>query len=227
MNILAFETATPTGGVALIVDGKLAGERLLHDPQAHSRRCLTLAGELLAQSQLDWNRIDIYAASHGPGSFTGVRIGLTLAKALAYAHTKKLVTVSTLDAMARHAWDGEPVHCVVPLIDARMDEIYAAIYLPAPGRALERITEPFCAHPRDLPARLPGTALFSGEGARKYAPLLIPAHGILAQPDRLGASPAAVANLALEQARAGNYQDPAAAHALYLRDAVQLRNPPR
>lgn len=223
MILLAFETATPTGGAALLADGKLLGERVVTGTRAHSRQCLAFARELLDEAGLDWNRLDIIAASHGPGSFTGVRVGLTLAKGLGWSLQKKCISVSTLEAMALNADSGEDAGFVVPLIDARMNEVYGALYRRSEEGLVPEGKE-FAAPPAEVGKKLTGPALFCGEGARRYFDEHLKSHGVLAHPARLQASPAAVAKLAYRHAEQGKTADPAALKAVYLREPVPRRD---
>lgn len=218
MKILAFETASPSGGVALLVDNAVVGEMRLNNAQAHSRHCLKFAETLLETSRIKWEEIDLLATSHGPGAFTGVRVGLTLVKGLAWSLGKPCVTVSSLEALARHAWCGETVDHVVPLLDARAGEIYGAVFRIDNGLVRER--EDFAGTAEEALAGLSGTALFAGEGARKYFDGCLSKHGVLARADRLLPSAAAVALLAAESFRAGHQQSAEEIAAVYLREAT-------
>ena len=218
MNLLAFETATPRGGAALIVNDALAGQRTIDDAQAHSRFCLKAAEELLAEAGLQWNDIDVYAASHGPGSFTGVRVGLTLAKSLAYAAGKRVFTVSSLAAIARNSYHGGAITEVMPLIDARMDEVYGAIHRIVDGALVLEPVKEFCAKPNDILSLVTPTTLLCGEGARRHADLF---RGNLAPEDRMLSEPSATALLALSMLKSHPPQEPAQANAVYWRDPVR------
>lgn len=223
MILLAVETATPTGGVALLRDGAVVGEMRVTNAQAHSRRCLEYAEALLDIHGVKWSQVDVFAASHGPGAFVGVRVGLTLIKGLAWNLGKPCVTVSSLEALAVSSYGGEAVDHVVPVIDARVGEVYTAIFRLVRGR-LERESEDLCLAPEELARRLAGRCVFSGEGARKYRDVLAP-HGDLAPPARLLPTAAAVAELAARDAADGKLIAPADVAAVYLRDAIA--HPPR
>ncbi|MCC6545913.1 tRNA (adenosine(37)-N6)-threonylcarbamoyltransferase complex dimerization subunit type 1 TsaB [Candidatus Sumerlaeota bacterium] len=217
MNLLAFETATPRGGAALIVNGTLIDERMIDDAQAHSRFCLHAAEQLVKAAGFAWADIDVFAASHGPGSFTGVRVGLTLAKSLAYAAGKKVVTVSSLAAIAHHAHDGEGATHIVPLIDARMDEVYGAIYkVEGTYLAREPLRE-FCATPGEVVRMLTPTMRVCGEGARRYEDLF---HANLGQGAAVLSSPGSTAQVAWAMLKDSEPIAPALANAVYWRDPV-------
>lgn len=225
MNILAFETATPSGGVALLVDGRVIGEMRIYGAQSHSRHCLAFAETLLQSAQMNWKDLDVVAASHGPGSFTGVRIGLTQVKALAWANDLKCVTVSTLEGLAHHCYSGEKVDHVAAILDARMGEVYGAVFDVREG-GLHRATEDLCVAPEGMCKRLPGSMLLSGEGLQTYADLFTDGRFKKARPDRLLASAASVAMLAGREAAAGRFTTAEEIAAVYLRDATPGK-PPR
>lgn len=219
MNLIAFETATPSGGVALLRDGRLAACSLIGAQRAHSRLCLDLANRMLATEGLAWKDVDVLAASHGPGSFTGVRVALTLAKSLAFALAKPLVTVGSLDALALNAVDGD--RPVAAVMDARRGEVYAAVFRPR-GDGLHPLGEPFVAAPEGLAdalaARCAEPGILCGEGAAALAHL--PAGWALARGDRMRANPAATAWLAREKALHAEWADVAGAAPIYLREAI-------
>lgn len=135
MKILAVETATPLGSVALVChpegrrpEGslKVLGEITLYSEKSHSERLLPLIDLLLSQSGVDISEIDYFAASIGPGSFTGLRVGISTVKAFTFAHQKKGVGVPTLEAMSLSGiFHGGPI---CPFLDAGRGELYAALY---------------------------------------------------------------------------------------------------
>jgi len=127
VNILAIETATDVCGVALVHDGKALKECALYERHVHSEKLITLVDEVLQNS----DGYDAIAVSIGPGSFTGLRIGLSVAKGLAYAGEKPLIAVPTMEALAFRAildnvaGDGDEV---IAMIDARRNDVYGAAY---------------------------------------------------------------------------------------------------
>ncbi len=226
MNLLAFETATPSGGVALLSDGAVVGECRLGEPRTHSREVLALAGKILEAAGLRWGDIDIYAASHGPGSFTGVRVALATIQGVAWAQGRPCVTVSTVEALAWQAWSGEAVEAVVPLLDARIGEIYGGVFVPEAGRLL-RTEEDFAAAPGEVAAKWRGRrVLLAGEGARRYRDQFDWDGALLARADRLLAAPGATAVLAYRHAREGRTIAPGRVRAVYLREATTTRARP-
>jgi tRNA threonylcarbamoyladenosine biosynthesis protein TsaB len=128
MLILALETATASCTVAVVQDDRLLAELTLHVPRAHSTRLMPLVAQAVAESGVERRDLDAIAAGIGPGSFTGLRIGLATAKSLAYALGKPAVGVPTLLATAYGT--GAQTGLVVPLLDARRGEVFAAAYVP-------------------------------------------------------------------------------------------------
>ena len=129
--ILAIETATDVCGVALVHEGRVIAERSTVEKKIHSEKLLPMIVEVLRSASMSLSRLDAVAVSIGPGSFTGLRIGLSTAKGLAVARSLPIVPVPTLDAMAFEyfrsggAREGETV---CPLIDAKRDEAYFCFY---------------------------------------------------------------------------------------------------
>ncbi|MDO5674355.1 MAG: tRNA (adenosine(37)-N6)-threonylcarbamoyltransferase complex dimerization subunit type 1 TsaB [bacterium] len=128
--ILALETASGCGSVALTqggrAQGRLLAEYSLYPRRSHSRQLLGLVQALLEASAVDWEAIDAVAVSQGPGSFTGLRIGMAAARGLAFAAGKPLIAVPTLDSLAASLPPLKERVCT--LLDARKNQVYAAFY---------------------------------------------------------------------------------------------------
>lgn len=215
MIVLGLETSTPSGGVALLGDEGLLGLEVVTSARAHSRLILPAAEKLLRENGLDWGSVDVVAVSRGPGSFTGVRVGLALAKGLCWGGAARLTAVSTLQALALNAWSGEDVVAVVPVLNARLGEVYAAAYLPS---GEEILSERACT-PEELAQELPeGRLLLAGDGAPLMTGLL-GERALVARVDRRLPSPASVALLGRRQAEAGRFDDPVLVAPAYLREA--------
>ena len=122
--VLAIDTSHEFGSLALTTGQQLLDEKLLQEPNGFSGILFEQISHLLKRNNIAQTQIDLYAAAAGPGSFTGVRIGLTAAKALAEAHGKPCFGISNLQAMAR--FSSTPHRAVV--LDARRGEIYGALY---------------------------------------------------------------------------------------------------
>ena len=132
MKALAVDTSTATAGIAVVDEKGLLAEFLLKDMKTHSQKLVPMLKELLDSLRLTPADIDVYAAVTGPGSFTGLRIGVTTIKALAYAQKKPVAGVTSLDALANAAVASENT-VVCPIMDARNNQVYTAIYKPQNG----------------------------------------------------------------------------------------------
>ena len=138
MLILAFETSAKAGSVALLDEKKLLGESYQNTGLTHSQTLLAMGEDLLKSCGYSAQDVTAVAVAAGPGSFTGVRIGVAAAKGFAWARELPCCGVSTLEAMALNfgAWDGY----VCPVMDARRSQVYNAIFEAKQG-TLERIRE--------------------------------------------------------------------------------------
>lgn len=129
MVLLALETATDTCGVAVMKDGAVVAESHLHRPRVHSEHLTVLAEGVLGHASVSRSDLDAVAISMGPGSYTGLRIGVSTAKGWALATGASLVGVPTLEAFAARLRPvASPGDVACPLIDARRDEVYAGAY---------------------------------------------------------------------------------------------------
>jgi tRNA threonylcarbamoyladenosine biosynthesis protein TsaB len=132
MYILCIETATPICSVALLKDGKLAGLNESDRKNSHAEVITVFIRDLMDSHQLDVSDLESVAVSKGPGSYTGLRIGVSTAKGLCYAGDKPLIAVNTLQSMAAGAirktagTDKTSLWC--PMIDARRMEVYSALF---------------------------------------------------------------------------------------------------
>ena len=140
MKILGIDTSTPIGSVALIDDENLVAEHTLNIVQAHSSRLMPAIDTVLTWSDITAADLDACAVGIGPGSFTGIRIGVATIKSLCYALDKPIVGVSTLEAVAYNLRWTNGVIC--PVFDARRREVYGAIF--EGGTQWQRLTEELC-----------------------------------------------------------------------------------
>src|SRR6266851_56323 len=125
MRVLAVDTSTMAGGVALLEDERVVGESLLDVRTTHSERLMLAVDRALADARWTAESLDGLAVAIGPGSFTGLRIGLAAVKGLALALDRPIAAIPTLDAMASGLpWAARPV---CPVIVARKGEVYACL----------------------------------------------------------------------------------------------------
>ena len=138
MLTLAFESSAKAASVALVRDGALISQYMQCSALTHSRTLLPMAEDLLKNAEMTLADVELFAVAHGPGSFTGIRIGVSAVKGLAWAADKPCVGVSTLEAMAWHGlMYGGRVCCVM---DARRNQVYNAIFKIENGRPV-RVSE--------------------------------------------------------------------------------------
>ncbi|NLC77047.1 MAG: tRNA (adenosine(37)-N6)-threonylcarbamoyltransferase complex dimerization subunit type 1 TsaB [Clostridia bacterium] len=126
MQVLAIESATNVAGLAIVGEETVVAEATLNTGKTHSQRLMPMLARLLEEAELELADLDGIVVSGGPGSFTGLRIGMATAKGLAYAAQKPLVTVSTLDSLAYNCV-GRP-ELICPILNARRNEVYSAVY---------------------------------------------------------------------------------------------------
>ena len=138
MNILALESSATACSVALCRDGELVAQSFQNSGLTHSRTLLPMVHDLLKNCGESLDKVDVIAVAAGPGSFTGLRIGVATAKGLAWGEDKDCAPCSTLESMA---WplahmEGELIVCAM---DARRDQVYNALFL-AEGDKLRRLS---------------------------------------------------------------------------------------
>lgn len=212
MRILAFESSAKACSVAFTEDGRLIGEYYQNCGQTHSRTLLKMAEDLM--KNCDIPSVDAVACAAGPGSFTGVRIGVAAAKGYAWGAELPCVGVSTLEAMAYQAASFEGIVCCV--MDARRQQVYHARFRCEKGQ-FTRLCEDCAISLEELKAALEQESspiLFVGDGAR----LCHEALGYPCAPEHLVMQRASGVALAAEQALArGEGADGATLNPNYLR----------
>ena len=132
MLILAFESSARAASVTLVEDGRLISQYSQCSGLTHSRTLLPMAEDMLKNAELSLDKVDLFAVAHGPGSFTGIRIGVSTVKGLAWAADKPCVGVSTLEAMAWHGLAAGGLVC--PVMDARRSQVYNALFQVENGK---------------------------------------------------------------------------------------------
>lgn len=171
--ILSLDTATPCSSVALTAGTRKNGEVFatlsLTGKVTHSRRLLSAIDWIMQESGAGWSELSGIAVSLGPGSFTGLRIGMATAKGLAAAAGKILLGVSTLDSLAAKCVTNR---LICSLLDARKKEVYAAYYRCKNDGLSERIGDPVVLTPAEFAAGINESVLLVGDGARVYGDVL-------------------------------------------------------
>lgn len=160
--ILAIDTSTSAGSVAVVEDGRTVSERSTSSAPAHAEWLMPAISESLAEARITVAEIGFFAVTAGPGSFTGLRIGISAAKGLAWRLKKKAAQVSTLESMAMNIQADGALIC--PVLDARKNEVYAAAFRLRLDGMLERVMEDSVMPPDVLISKIKGM-LRAGEGA--------------------------------------------------------------
>lgn len=209
--ILAVDTTHEFGSLALLRGTEVLEEVLLHSPEGFGQILFGRIAQLLERHGQAVAAVDCFAATSGPGSFTGVRIGLACVKGLAEAGGKPVAAVSNLRAMADFGTG--PLRAAV--LDARRGEVYGAVYDAIGTAVLPETVSPFAAWLRTLPE---GEIEFVSTDFTPFAPALagtrFEAAPVTTVPRALAA---AVGRIAYAQLLAGQVQDPAAIDANYVR----------
>lgn len=126
MKLLAMDTSNQAVSVALLEDHQILGEMTVNIRQTHSQTLLPMIDQLLKQTKTTIEDIDRFVVAEGPGSYTGLRIAVTTAKSFAWTLNKSLVGISSLALLAANVMDTTAL--IVPLFDARRDNVFAGIY---------------------------------------------------------------------------------------------------
>lgn len=166
VKILAIDSSATAASAALVEDGKVLGEFYINTKLTHSQTLMPMIDNVLKCTQTPLSEVDLFAVSAGPGSFTGIRIGVASMKGLAMAQNKPCVGVSTLEAMAWNLAHLEGTVCAV--MDARCQQVYNAMFA-AHGGKLERITPDRAISMEDLAAECrnyENTLYLVGDGAK-------------------------------------------------------------
>ena len=167
MNVLAIDTSGPVAGCAVMVDGRVTYLAAMNRGLTHSETIMPAVEEALSASGLRCGEIDVFAAVAGPGSFTGVRIGVCAVKGLAHAAGKPCARVHALEALAMNYSGFDGLCC--PILDARRGQVYCAAYDVKDGLPTEAVA-PDAAPLEDFIERLPreGRLVFVGDGVPAY-----------------------------------------------------------
>jgi len=178
LNILCVDTSTEACSVAVLKqDGieQLIVDNFMLAPREHTTKILPAVESVLSDADLAINDIDVVAYGRGPGSFTGVRIGISIAQGLAFGIEKPMVGVSTLQAMAQQAFKIHNVSDVYAAIDARMGEVYFAHYQLSDG-LMTVVNEEVVIKPADLLAlelTVVKNSALVGSGWRAFPELMV------------------------------------------------------
>jgi tRNA threonylcarbamoyladenosine biosynthesis protein TsaB len=194
--ILALDTTSRAGSVAIARDGRVLIEHVGHDAVTHAQR---LPGDIMDACRLaniEIAQVDLFAVAAGPGSFTGLRVGIATIQGLAVARGVKVVPVSTLEAVAASARGHAPR--IAAWMDAQRGEVFAQVF-DRRGESVGPLTDAISAPPAialELQrAQLDGAA-FHGDGARRYRDQIVAALGAVPVTESVPPLAAAIARMA-------------------------------
>lgn len=217
MMILGIDTSTRSGGVALVNEKGLISEYVLNLDVTYSERLIPAIDTIIKDSRLSLSEIDGFAVAIGPGSFTGLRIGISTTKALAMASGRPIAGIPTLDAYAYSMPFCKYLLC--PILDARKKEIYCAVYSNQNG-ILERLTEYLVIPVQHLVEKIDQPTIFFGDGVNYFKEEIIENLKNLANfiSPILGiSSPRSVAEIGLRMIKNGKFNSIDDIIPLYLR----------
>lgn len=217
MIVLGIETATMMGSVALVGEKGVVAQYSLNIEVGHSERVMVAIDRVLADAGVGLKELDGIAISIGPGSFTGLRIGLSTAKGLSLATGKPLAPVRTLEALAWNLPFARSLIC--PILDARKKEVYTAIFKSIDGE-LKRLTEDMVRPIKRLLTIVKEPAIFLGDAVEIYRSVISEELGGMVHfaPRSLRLpSAAVVAELGMKTLQEGKGEDPYALVPLYIR----------
>lgn len=223
MRILALDTTTEACSAALMIDGAVVNERFIVAPREHTKWILPMVDSLLIEAGISLKDLNLLAFGRGPGSFTGVRIGIGIAQGLALGADLHLVGVSTLATLAQGAWRRTGARRVLTAIDACMGEVYwAQYYRQDDGIWLGDDSEVVVTLPRlmGLTADLEGSWAVAGSSWKTYPTLVCSARLRLSFGDALLPAARDILPLALQQWRNGSARPVAQVKPIYLRNEV-------
>lgn len=216
-KLLAVDTATQSCGVAIIGDGRMQTELILSHGGTHTKQILAAIDAALGLEGGSLAQIDAFAVTRGPGSFTGLRIGISTVKGLAVATGKPVIGVSSLDVLAHQA--GGDAAWVCPMIDARRKEIYWCVYRRE-GDGLIALSDEQVGPIDKLARQIEDTCIFIGNAVPLYAVQL---SGSVKQAIQWASDvdhtirPAVLARLAWQRLQEGDVDDTGCFAPIYLR----------
>lgn len=224
--LLAIDSATPVAGVALLDEENLLKEEFSNYSKTHAETLMPMVSRVLEECCCRVADLDAVAISAGPGSFTGLRIGMATAKGLCLGSGKPLVAVPTLETLAANIYPGDIPVC--PVLDARKNEVYAALYMPDGRPGLQCICPPAPVAPEMLVELIKHNldhlgkdrCVLLGDGLTRYGKFFagrLGASYLQAPPHLMLPRASALATLAMEKFKQGQVEDPFTLRPIYLR----------
>lgn len=171
MKLLALETSTRMGSIALFSDGVLLAEYQTGIRATYSEMLLPLIDLVLRTADCTIEEMDMFAVARGPGSFTALRIGMSVMAGLSIATAKPIIPVPTLDGLAYNVYGSR--HLICPLLDGRRGELYYAFYKWDDAGTLRRLSPYRVAAPGSVIAEISEPVILLGDGITLYADLFV------------------------------------------------------
>ena len=213
-RILLIETSTAVLSVALSENGTVVASRECHEPRLQASLTAPLVKEVLDSKGLAVRDCDAICVGKGPGSYTGLRVGVSTAKGLAFGAGLPLIAIGSLDILVQAAIDGN--HTVIPMIDARRMEVYTAVFSPA-GEQLTPVEAKIIGQDSFADYLEKGPVLFIGDGALKCQDVITHPNASFKEAWPLASNMAALAEAAYNEKR---FEDLAYFEPFYLKDFV-------
>lgn len=171
MRILSIDTSSGCASCAILNDDHLVGESFINAKLTHSQTIMPMVDSLLKATQTKISEIDLFAVSVGPGSFTGLRIGISAVKGIAFALNKPCVGASTLEGLAYNLQEFDTLVC--PVLDARCEQVYTALFR-VQNNEVTRLWEDMAISIEEVKEKLSEFSTekiyFVGDGARFFTP---------------------------------------------------------
>lgn len=225
MTVLGLETSTAVCGVAVVSDEGWSVERAVIEEHIHSEKLLTLVDEVIREATMTLKDLSAIAVSIGPGSFTGLRIGLSSAKGLCYALEKPLLAVPTFDAIATDAaMRGRSESPLVVAVDAKRNDYYVASYSVHEGKTQnDEEVSVFSEEELVRKLRSMSGALLITDRTKHLSPVV--GSSLTVQPVVEYCHASTVATIGLKKFLAKEFSDLASTEPMYLKDFVVLTKP--
>jgi tRNA threonylcarbamoyladenosine biosynthesis protein TsaB len=172
MITLAVDTSGTAASAAILEDEDTRAEFFVHTGRNHAEVLVPAIERVLVSGGIKKEQLDLFAVVVGPGSFTGLRVGVSTVKGLAFALRKPVVGVSALDALVLNVAQAGEQHAVCPMVDAGRGEIYTALYLPSGSGTYEKTLEERTVRPGEFLSLIGEKVIFLGDGSEKYRDLI-------------------------------------------------------
>lgn len=225
--ILAINTSTPQFGLAILeAEGTVRAEYLMSEGGGHFGGLMPALHFLVTTSKVDIKDIKCLAVATGPGSFTGLRVGLSAAKGLCHALDKPIMGISSLEALASQL--RYSVLPIAPILDSRKGELFTARFMWSNDQGLNRIMGDTALRFEDFPAVFDKTALFVGNDFSRQGPLLkeiLGPRAVLAPPNYWNLKASSIGSLGINRFRARDFDEPQNLTPIYLRPPDIRPNP--